>query len=236
MENELLQLKVNMLEQTIQLLLEKLKGASPLKPQEAEKEGVEEVEKEEVEKEGVEEVENEVVEEPFDIAVLISSIEQENYIDYERYIYYNKDIDKELMNWEEYITDNIKKDYQNQIAKGNIDAFLKHTYDEGSVKAILHKICSKIPNGSIKVIDISRNKATLYCDGVWLNQSKTIEKIEELIVLYQQNLSKLHHIYIACCDINKVDILGDTYLKYITNTFEGNINQKLRKSILTYFV
>lgn len=241
MENELLQLKVNMLEQTIQLLLQKLsnlpvKGVPPLKPLPTE-EVVAEAEVVAEEKPlPNEEGGAEPLFCPFDIADLISTIEQENYVDYNQYTYYNNTIDKEFINWEEYITDHIKRDYQIKLANGNIDPFLKECYDEGSIKAIYNKICSKIPQGSIKVIDISRNKATMYYDGEWLNQSKTIEKIEELIVLYQQSLYKLHHIYIGCCDKHKVDILGDTYLRYITNTFEGNINQKIRKSILSYFV
>ena len=237
MENELLQLKVNMLEQTIKVLLEKLSTlpVAELKTLPKEEEVVvAEVVAEVVEEEEKEEEEEE--EKPFDIADLISTIVQENYIEYERYTYYNNNIDKEFINWNEYITDHIKRDYQIKLANGNIDPFLKECYNEGSIKAIYNKICSVIPRGSFKVIDISRNKATMYCDGIWLNQAKTIEKIEELIVLYQESLSKLHHIYIACCDIHNVDITGETYLKYITNIFEGNINQKIRKSILSYFV
>lgn len=172
---------------------------------------------------------------PFDINDLILHLQQDTYVDYAFYTRYNDNIDTEVMNWEEYVNDNLKPYIQQQLANGKIDSFLKDTYNEGSVKSITNKICSKITEASIKVSDLSRNKANIYCDGKWLNPSQTKEKLEELIVLYQEGLSKLHHIYITCCDIYSVNMTGETYSKYLNNTFQGNIKSKVFKSILTYY-
>ena len=96
-------------------------------------------------------------------------------------------------------------------------------------------MCKLIPKETIKVIDISRGKFFIYCEGNWFNQVEATEKLEKLINILQRNISNLHYIHINCQELYR-EVDYDNFIKLNEKVFEGNdIKKSIVKSILEYY-
>ena len=222
-EGNPLQAKVDMLEELVKSLIKRIEVLEN-NPQDANRVvGV------------VEEVVEPVVE-PFDLDIIINDLVQQNEISMDRYGYYNEFEQKEIIDWKKYMNDILTKKEQLKIAQGEIDEMLKETYKEGSIKSIYHKLRNVIPAESIKVKDISRSKYSIYCEGKWLNNSRSEEKLAELIDLYQHRIANLHHAYMTCMELHNIDLKGDVFEVYIKNLFEGReVIGKVIKLVLAHY-
>lgn len=222
-----LQAKVDKLEELVKSLMKRIEVLEN-KPQDASHVV-------EVVNEVIEPVE-EPVEEPFDLDILICDLMQQNEISMENYGYYNEIQERELIDMTKYVNHKFSKEQQIDMAEGMLDEMLLETYEEKSIKAIYHKLCKVIPNGSIKVNDISRSKYSIYCEGSWLNPVRSSEKLEELVELYQNKIKTLHEIYITCMDLHNVDLKPEKFDTMLSNACQGKeATSKVVKLVLGYY-
>jgi len=230
-----LQAKVDMLEQTIQLLIKRIEV---LENKQDVSQVVEQVIEPVVSKkiepitEPVKEPAEEPVEEPLDIDMVINHIQEQSYFNFDDYKTFVNDI--ELTDMESYVKDKLDEITQQKIANGEVVyPLLKDTYDSNSEKAIFNKICNLIPKESIKVNDISRTKFSLFC-GEWLNSVQSTEKLELLINELQLYIGNLHNIYTSCKDMYRID--ADVYVKLNEKVYQGDeVKSKILKLILTHY-
>jgi hypothetical protein len=238
-----LQAKVDMLEQTIQLLIKRIEVLENKQDIKQDVSRVAEQVKPVVDKkiepitvpvEPVEEPVEEPVIEPVDIDLVINHIESECYINFDEY----KNIigDEEVLDLESYVKQNLDKNTQQEIANGKVVwEILKDTYDTNSEKAIFKKMCKLIPKESIKVNDTSRGKFSIYC-GEWLNPLESTTKLENLINELQLHIGNLHTIYTTCKDMYVNDINHDNYIKTIEKVYQGDeVKSKVIKLLLAYY-
>ena len=238
-----LQAKVDMLEQTIQLLIKRIEALENKQDIKQDVSRVAEQVKPVVEKkiepitvpvEPVEEPVEEPVIEPVDIDLVINHIESECYINFDEY----KNIigDEEVLDLESYVKQNLDKNTQQEIANGKVVwEILKDTYDTNSEKAIFKKMCKLIPKESIKVNDTSRGKFSIYC-GEWLNPIESTTKLENLINELQLHIGNLHTIHMTCKDMYVNDINHDNYIKTIEKVYQGDeVKSKVIKLLLAYY-
>ena len=230
-----LQAKVDMLEQTIQLLIKRIEVLQNKQDiSQVVEQAIEPVVSKKIEpiKEPVEELVKEPVEEPLDIDMVINHIQEQTYFNFDDYKTFVNDI--ELTDMESYVKDKLDEITQQKIANGEVVyPLLKDTYDSNSEKAIFNKICNLIPKESIKVNDISRTKFSLFC-GEWLNSVKSTEKIELLIDELQLYIGNLHNIYSSCKDMYCID--ADVYVKLNEKVYQGDeAKSKILKLILTHY-
>ena len=226
-----LQAKVDMLEQTIQLLIKRIEV---LENKQDVSQVVEQVIEPVVSKkiEPITEPVEEPVEEPLDIDMVINHIQEQSYFNFDDYKTFVNDI--ELTDMESYVKDKLDEITQQKIANGEVVyPLLKDTYDSNSEKAIFNKICNLIPKESIKVNDISRSKFSLFC-GEWLNSVQSTEKLELLINELQLYIGNLHNIYSSCKDMYCID--ADLYVKLNEKVYQGDeVKSKILKLILTHY-
>jgi hypothetical protein len=238
-----LQAKVDMLEQTIQLLIKRIEVLENKQDIKQDVSRVAEQVKPVVDKkiepitvpvEPVEEPVEEPVIEPVDIDLVINHIESECYINFDEY----KNIigDEEVLDLESYVKQNLDKNTQQEIANGKVVwEILKDTYDTNSEKAIFKKMCKLIPKESIKVNDTSRGKFSIYC-GEWLNPLESTTKLENLINELQLHIGNLHTIHMTCKDMYVNDINHDNYIKTIEKVYQGDeVKSKVIKLLLAYY-
>lgn len=223
-----LQVKVDMLEELVKSLIKRIEVLEN-KPQDANRVV-------EVVNEVIEPVAEPVEEEPFDLDIVIGDLVQQNEISVEAYGYYDEIQDRESIDMIKYVNDKLSIKEQIEIAEGMLDEMLLETYEEDSIKAIYHKLCKVIPDGSIKVNDLSRSKYSIYCQGQWLNPVRSTEKLEELVELYQAKIKKLHEIYVICTDLHKVELKPEKFETMLINSCQGKeVKGKVVKLILSYY-
>jgi hypothetical protein len=239
-----LQAKVDMLEQTIQLLIKRIEALENKQEIKQDVSRVTEqvkilvvdkkIEPITVPVEPVEEPVEEPVVEPLDIDMIINHIESECYINFDEYKTFQGD--EEILDLESYVKQNLDKNTQQKIANGEVVyPLLKDTYATNSEKAIFNKMCKLIPKESIKVNDISRGKFSLYC-GEWLNAGESTTKLENLINELQLHIGNLHTIYTTCKDMYVNDINHDNYIKTIEKVYQGDeVKSKVIKLLLAYY-
>jgi hypothetical protein len=232
-----LQAKVDMLEQTIQLLIKRIEVLENKQDIKQDVSRVAEQVKPVVEKK-IEPITVPVVEEPvielLDIDIVIGHIETECYINFDEHKTFQGD--EEIVDLESYVKENLDENTQQKIANGEVVyPLLKDTYATNSEKAIFNKMCKLIPKESIKVNDISRGKFSLYC-GEWLNVVESTTKLETLIEELQVYIGNLHNIYTTCKDMYVTDHNPDNYVKIIDKVYQGKeLKSKVIKLLLAHY-
>ena len=232
-----LQAKVDMLEQTIQLLIKRIEALENKQDIKQDVSRVAEQVKPVVEKK-IEPITVPVVEEPvielLDIDIVIGHIETECYINFDEHKTFQGD--EEIVDLESYVKENLDENTQQKIANGEVVyPLLKDTYATNSEKAIFNKMCKLIPKESIKVNDISRGKFSLYC-GEWLNVVESTTKLETLIEELQVYIGNLHNIYTTCKDMYVTDHNPDNYVKIIDKVYQGKeLKSKVIKLLLAHY-
>jgi hypothetical protein len=229
-----LQEKVDMLEQTIKLLIKRieiLENNQGIKP-------VAEPVVEPVVETKIKPVAKPVAEpvaEPLDIDILMGHIEEQYDINLDEYTIIKNN--RECIDWDSYINKNLDDKTQQKIANGEVVwDILKDTYQTDSEKAIFKKICNLIPRDTIKVSDLSRGKFSIFCVDKWLSPVESTEKIDTIINILQQYVSNLHNIHTSCKDMYVNDPDFEKYIKLNEKVFQGTeIKGKILKLILSYY-
>jgi hypothetical protein len=239
-----LQAKVDMLEQTIQLLIKRIEALENKQDIKQDVSRVAEQVKPVVDKkiepitvpviEPVEEPVEEPVIELLDIDIVIGHIQEQCYINFDEYKTFQGD--EKILDLESYVKENLDDKTQQKIANGEVVyPLLKDTYATNSEKVIFNKMCKLIPKESIKVNDISRGKFSLYC-GEWLNAVESTTKLETLIEELQVYIGNLHTIYTTCKDMYINDHNQDNYIKTIDKVYQGDeVKSKVIKLLLAYY-
>lgn len=164
-----------------------------------------------------------------DIDDIINHVNQITFIDFDEFIEEKYD-GTTYTDYDKYVEKRLD-DIDKKMLRNDENPFelLKQTYEEDSQKAIYKKMVKLIPKEIIKVRDVSRGKYSIYSNGEWLSSVSSTEKLEEIIKLLQDHIFLLEIIYMSAKDIYGTPINHD---KYCLMTQKSGQGKDIWKSIV----